>query len=162
MYFRNTLILHLKALIESLALQMHDTFVFGFTEQEHEKNLATSWSKHSKKGLYSAKANCNSSAKRSASLGTPGHPKAYGPTTGKSWELTELVNRPSYSVTTSFVTQAASIHILATITGLLPELSRKEVAYSWGAEHDRAFKAVQQEVSSPLAYWDTSTLVKVL
>jgi len=37
---------------------------------------------------------------------------------------------------------------LATITAPLPELTKKEVAYVWGPEHDRSFAAVKQEVST--------------
>ena len=45
---------------------------------------------------------------------------------------------------------------LATITAPLRELTKKEVAYVWGPEHDRAFAAVKQEVSTRgvLRYFD--------
>ena len=37
---------------------------------------------------------------------------------------------------------------LATITAPFRELTKKQVAYVWGPEHDRAFAAVKQEVSN--------------
>ena len=37
---------------------------------------------------------------------------------------------------------------LATITATLCEFTKKEVAYVWGPEYDRAFTAVKQEVST--------------
>lgn len=45
---------------------------------------------------------------------------------------------------------------LATITAPLRELTKKEVAYMCGPEHDRAFNAVKAEVSTlgVLRYFD--------
>ena len=44
----------------------------------------------------------------------------------------------------------------ATITAPLRELTKKEVPYIWGPEHDLAFSAVKQEVSTlgVLRYFD--------
>ena len=45
---------------------------------------------------------------------------------------------------------------LATLTAPLRELTKKEVAYVWGTEHDKAFTEVKREVSTlgVLRYFD--------
>ena len=45
---------------------------------------------------------------------------------------------------------------LATLTAPLRELTKKEIAFVWGPEHDIAFQAVKQEISSMsvLRYFD--------
>lgn len=52
---------------------------------------------------------------------------------------------------------------LSTITTSLRGLTKKEIAFVWGPEHDRAFQAVKQEISSMgmLRYFDPNAEITI-
>ena len=137
-----------------------DTFVFGSTEQEHDKNLAGLVERARQKGIVFNKDKLQFKRTEVHFFGHTWTTQGVKPDNSKVAAIQsmqppkDVKSLRSFLGLVNYLTRYSAR--LATITAPLRELTKKEVAYVWGPEHDRAFAAVKQEVSTlgVLRYFD--------
>ena len=137
-----------------------DTFVFGSTEQEQDENLAGLMERARQKGIVFNKDKLQFKRTEVRFFGHTWTPQGVKPDNSKVAAIQsmqppeDVKSLQSFLGLVNYLTRYSAR--LATITAPLRELTKKEVAYVWGPEHDRAFAAVKQEVStlSVLRYFD--------
>lgn len=137
-----------------------DTFVFGSTENEHDRNLADLMERARQKGIVFNKEKVQFKCKEVQFFGHTWTPQGVKPDNGKVAAIQnmqppeDVKSLQSFLGLVNYLTRYSAY--LATITSPLRELTKKDVAYVWGPEHDRAFDAVKKEVSSlgVLRYFD--------
>ena len=109
---------------------------------------------------YSTKTECTSSVRKSASLDTLGHHKESNLTKSKYQQSLDMKPPDNVKSLQSFLGLVKYLtrhsRRLATLSAPLRDLPKKDTAYSWGPEHNRAFTMVKKEVSSlgALSYYD--------
>ena len=124
-----------------------DTYVYGSTEQENDKNLAGLMERARQKGIVFNKDKLQFKAKKSTSLATLGPPEGVKPDNSQSMQPQgDVKSLQSFLGLVNYLTRFLAR--LPTITAPLRELAKMKVAYVWGPEHDRAFAAVKQEGST--------------
>ena len=137
-----------------------DNFVYGSTEKEHDENLLRLMERARQKGI---KFNADKLQLKCVEASFFGHtwtPEGVKPDNKKVSAI--LAMKPpdnakdlqSFLGLVNYLTRYSSQ--LATLTAPLRELTKKEIAFVWGPEHDIAFQAVKQEISSMsvLRYFD--------
>ena len=137
-----------------------DTFVFGSAEQEHNKNLAGLMEQARQKGIVFNKDKLQFKRTEVHFFGHTWIPQGVKPDNSKVAAIQsmqppeDVKSLQSFLGLVNYLTRYSAR--LATITAPLRELTKKEVAYVWGPEHDHAFAAVKQEVSTlgVLRYFD--------
>ena len=137
-----------------------DNFVYGSTEKEHDENLLRLMERAREKGI---KFNANKLQLKCDEASFFGHTwtsEGVKPDNKKVSAI--LAMKPpdnakdlqSFLGLVNYLARYSSQ--LSTITAPLRELTKKEIAFVWGPEHDYAFQAVKQEISSMgvLRYFD--------
>ena len=129
-----------------------DNFVYGSTEKEHDENLLRLMERAREKGI---KFNANKLQLKCDEANFFGHTwtsEGVKPDNKKVSAI--LAMKPpdnakdlqSFLGLVNYLARYSSQ--LSTITAPLRELTKKEIAFVWGPEHDYAFQAVKQEISS--------------
>ena len=137
-----------------------DTFVFGSTEEEHDKNLANLMERAWQEGIVFNKDKLQFKREEISFFGHTWTPQGVRPDNSKVSAIQnmqppeDVKSLQSFLGLVNYPTRYSGR--LATITAPLCELTKKEVDYMWGPEHDRAFNAVKDEVSTlgVLRYFD--------
>lgn len=129
-----------------------DIFVHGATEEEHDRNLVNLMKRARKKGIKFNQAKLQFKCSKVSFFGHAWTPEGIQPDNRKISAI--LAMKPpenakdlqSFLGLVNYLTRYSSS--LATITAPLRELTKKEIAYVWGPEHDQAFKRIKQEITS--------------
>ena len=106
-----------------------DTFVFGSTEQGHDKDLANLIEQARQKGIVFNREKLQLKCKEVRFF-------------GHTWTSQSEARQQQGSSHKKHATPSSHSARLATVTAPLCELTKKDVAYVWGPEHDFAFSAV--------------------
>ena len=123
-----------------------DTFVHGATEEEHNRNLVNLMKRARQKGIKFNQAKLQFKCSKVSFFGHTWTPEGIQPDNRKISAI--LAMKPpenakdlqSFLGLVNYLTRYSSS--LATITAPLRELTKKEIAYVWGPEHDQAFKRI--------------------
>ena len=137
-----------------------DAFVFGSTEEEHDKNLANLMERARQKGIVFNKDKLQFKRKEISFFGHTWTPQGVKPDNSKVAAIQnmkppeDVKSLQSFLGLVNYLTRYSGR--LATITAPLRELTKKDMAYIWGPEHEQAFNAVKEEVSTlgVLRYFD--------
>lgn len=137
-----------------------DTFVYGSSEEEHDRNLTKLMERAQQKGVVFNKAKLQFKCKEVGFFGHTWTPQGIKPDNKKVSAIIDM--KPPEDVKTlqsflglvNYLTRYSGR--LATLSAPLRGLTKKDTVYSWGPEHDRAFTEVKKEVSSlgVLRYFD--------
>jgi hypothetical protein len=137
-----------------------DTFVYGASEKEHHTNLTKLMERAQQKGVVFNKAKVQFKCKEVSFFGHTWTPQGIKPDNKKVSAILDMKppedvkSLQSFLGLVNYLTRYSGR--LATLSAPLRDLTKKDTAYSWGPEHDRAFTEVKKEVSSlgVLRYFD--------
>ncbi len=137
-----------------------DTFVYGSSEEEHDKNLTELMERAQEKGVVFNKDKLQFKCKEVSFFGHSWTPQGIKPDNKKVSAILDMKppedvkNLRSFLGLVSYLTRYSGC--LATLSSPLRDLTKQDTVYSWGPEHDRAFNEVKKEVSSlgVLRYFD--------
>ena len=137
-----------------------DTFVYGSSEEEHDRNLVKLMERAREKGVVFNKDKLQFKCERVSFFGHTWTRQGIKPDNKKVSAILDM--QPPEDVKTlqnflglvSYLTRYSGR--LATLSSPLRDLTKQDTAYSWGPEHDHAFNEIKKEVSSlgVLRYFD--------
>ena len=137
-----------------------DTFVCGSSEVEHDRNLAKLMERAQQKGVVFNKDKVQFKCKEVSFFGHTWTPQGIRPDNKKVSAILDMKSPEDVKSLQSFLGLVNYLTRysgrLATQSAPLRDLTKKDTAYSWGPEHDRAFTEIKKEVSSldVLRYFD--------
>ena len=137
-----------------------DTFVYGSSEVEHDRNLTKLMERAQQKGVVFNEDKVQFKCKKVSFFGHTWTPQGIKPDNKKVSAIIDMKppedtkSLQSFLGLVNYLTRYSGR--LATLSAPLRDLTKKDTAYSWGPEHDRAFTEVKKEVSSlgVLRYFD--------
>ena len=129
-----------------------DTFVYGSSEVEHDRNLTKLMERTPQKGVVFNKDKVQFKCKEFSFFGHTWTPEGIKPDNKKESAILDKKPLEDVKSLQSFLAlvnylMRYSEH-LVTLSAPLRDLTKKDTAYSWGFEHDRAFTEIKKEVSS--------------
>jgi hypothetical protein len=137
-----------------------DTFVYGSSEEEHDRNLVKLMERAREKGVVFNKDKLQFKCERVSFFGHTWTRQGIKPDNKKVSAILDM--QPPEDVKTlqsflglvSYLTRYSGR--LATLSSPLRDLTKQDTAYSWGPEHDHALNEIKKEVSSlgVLRYFD--------
>ena len=137
-----------------------DILVYGSTEEEHDNNLSNLVNRALEKGVKFNKDKVQLKCQEISFFGHKWIPDGIRPDDKKIsaiQDMTPPTNRSdlqSFLGLVNYLTRYSSR--LASITTPVRELTKKDIAYTWGPEHDQAFLQIKEEITSmgTLHYFD--------
>lgn len=137
-----------------------DTFVFASTEKEHDEIIISLLNRARERGIRFNKDKLQLKCQEVSFFGHTWTPNGIKPDRKKVSAIldmkppTNIKDLQSFLGLVNYLTRYSGK--LATITAPLRELTKKEIAYIWGYEQDRAFIKVKEEMCSlnVLRYFD--------
>ena len=137
-----------------------DTFVYGSSEVEHDRNLTKLMERAQQKGVVFNKDKVQFKCKEASFFGHAWTPQGIKPDNKKVSAILDMKppedvkSLQSFLGLVDYLTRYSGR--LATLSAPLRDLTKKDTAYSWGPEHDQAFTEVKKAVSSlgVLRYFD--------
>jgi len=137
-----------------------DIFVYGSTEEEHDRNLINLMERAQEKGIVFNAEKLQFKCNKVSFFGHTWSPEGVCPDNKKVSAILDIEapkdtkNLQSFLGLVNYLTRYSGQ--LATLTAPLRELTKKESLFSWGPEHDEAFRKVKMEISSlgVLRYFD--------
>ena len=144
-----------------------DIVVFGKTEAEHDKHLDNVMKRTHEVGLCLNPDKCVVKSHRIKFFGNYLSSKGLEPDPDKIAAIVDLTPPRNAQELQSFLGMINYLSRytpdLATITAPLRDLTKKDVIFVWGPEHQRAFDNVKEAITtaSTLAYCDTNKLITI-
>ena len=137
-----------------------NTFVYGSSEEEHDRNLLQLMERAQEKGVVFNQDQLQFKCKEVSFFGHSWSSKGIKPDNKKVSAILDMQppkdvkNLQSFLGLVSYLTRYSEC--LATLSSPLRDLTKQDVVYTWGPEHDRAFNEIKKEVSSlgVLRYFD--------
>ena len=128
-----------------------DTFVYGSSEVEHDRNLTKLMERTQQKGVVFNKDKVQFKCKEVSFFGHTWTPQGIKPDKKVSAILDmkppeDVKSLQSFLGLVNYLMRYSE-H-LVTLSAPLRDLTKKDTAYSWGFQHDRAFTEIKKEVSS--------------
>ena len=129
-----------------------DTFVYGSSEEEHNRNLLQLMERAQEKGVVFNQDKLQFKCKEVRFFGHSWSSKGIKPDNKKVSAILDIQpskdvkNLRSFLGLVSYLTRYSGC--LATLSSPLRDLTKQDVVYTWGPEHDRAFNEIKKEVSS--------------
>ena len=129
-----------------------DTFVYGSSEVEHDRNLTKLMERTQQKGVVFNKDKVQFKCKEVSFFGHTWTPQGIKPDNKKVSAILDMKPPEDVKSLQSFLglvnyLMRYSEH-LVTLSAPLKDLTKKDTTYSWGFQHDRAFTEIKKEVSS--------------
>jgi hypothetical protein len=137
-----------------------DSFVYGSSEEEHDANLVKLMERAQVKGVLFNREKLQFKCKEVSFFGHSWTTQGMKPDNKKVSAILGMKQPEDAKSLQSFLGLVSYLKRysgrLATLSSPLSDLTKKDVAYSWGPEHTRAFDEVKKEVSSlgVLRYFD--------
>ena len=125
-----------------------DTFVYGSSEEEHDKNLTELMERAQEKGVVFNKDKLQFKCKEVSFFGHSWTPQGIKPDNKKVSAILDMKppedvkNLRSFLGLVSYLMRSSGR--LATLSSPLRDLTKQDTVYSWGSEHDRAFNEVKK------------------
>ena len=137
-----------------------DTFVYGATKEEHDANMVNLMIRSRERGIKFNKDKMQFKCQEASFFGHKWTRHGIKPDDRKISAIQKMTppeNRKdlqSFLGLVNYLTRYSGR--LASLTATLRELTKKNIAYVWGPEHDHSFNQVKQEITSMgvLRYFD--------
>ena len=138
-----------------------DTFVYGSSEEEHDKNLLRRLDRARTKNIKFNPTKLQLKVKETTFFGHIWTKQGLKPDPGKVSDIVDMQPPQCKEDLQSFLGMVNYLNRyspkLATISAPLRDLVKKNVIFIWNPEHQRSFEAVKQEITQVpvLTYYDT-------
>ena len=130
---------------------VEETFVYGSSEVEHDRNLTKLMERAQQKGVVLNEDKVQFKCKKVSVFRHTWTPQGIKPDNKKVSTIVDMKPPEDAKTVQSFLGLVNYLTRysgrLATLSAPLRNLTKKDIAYSWGPEHDRAFNEVKKEVS---------------
>ena len=137
-----------------------ETFVYGSSEVEHDRNLTKFMERAQQKGVVFNEDKMQFKCKKVSFFGHTWTPQGIKPDNKKVSAIVDMKPPEDAKTVQSFLGLVNYLTRysgrLATQSAPLRDLTKKDIAYSWGPEHDRALTEVKNK-SHRSAYLGNST-----